>query len=58
MLFFVRACVCVCAVTSFKSKVKMLRRFCKIGCTTKFCSLHKEFRACSGTVLTANLPAT
>lgn len=41
----------------FRFKVKMLRQFCEIGCNGKFRSLHKEFRACSGAIPTASLPA-
>lgn len=41
----------------FRFKVKMLRQFCEIGCIGKFRSLHKEFRACSGAIPTASLPA-
>lgn len=39
-------------------KVKMLRQFCKTGCSSKFSSLHKEVRACSCTVSAVSLPAT
>lgn len=38
------------AVAFLGFKVKMLRQFCKIGCSSKFSSLHKEFRACCCTV--------
>lgn len=38
------------AVAFLGFKVKMLRQFCKTGCSSKFSSLHKEFRACSCTV--------
>lgn len=39
-------------------KAEMLRQFCKTGCSSKFSSLHKEFRTCSYTVAAGSLPAT
>lgn len=39
-------------------KAKTLRQFCKTGCSSKFSSLHKEFKACSCTVTAGSLPAT